>query len=388
MKFKVLTYNNISPAGLNQFPRDHFEVASNISNPDAVLLRSFDLHGVAIPETLKAVGRAGTGVNNIPVAEYSKLGIPVFNAPGANANAVAELVIAGMLLVARNIPAALDFIRTLEGDDDSLNTQVEQGKKSFAGFELVGKTLGVVGLGAIGVKVSNAATALGLTVIGFDPQMTVESAWKLSSSAVQAASLDDLLSRSDFITLHVPLNEHTRGLINKHRIERIKQHATVLNFSRAAVVDEAAVVNALDAGKLHAYVSDFPSNMLIRHPRSVELPHLGASTAEAEDNCAAMVAEQVRDFLENGNIRYSVNFPDVSLPRTDGVRLAIANENVPNMVSQITASLAENNLNIVDMLNKSRGSNAYTLIDVDAPIPGKTISQLQAINGVLSVRVI
>jgi len=388
MTFKVLTYNNISPAGLNQFPREHFDVAANISNPDAVLLRSFDLHGVPIPETLKAVGRAGTGVNNIPVAEYSKLGIPVFNAPGANANAVAELVIAGMLLVARNIPAALDFIRTLEGDDDSLNTQVEQGKKRFAGFELAGKTLGVVGLGAIGVKVSNAATALGLTVIGFDPQMTVESAWKLSSSAVKAASLDDLLSRSDFITVHVPLNEHTRGLINSQRIERIKQQATVLNFSRAPVVDEAAVVNALDTGKLHAYVSDFPSNALLGHPRSIELPHLGASTAEAEDNCAAMVAEQVRDFLENGNIRYSVNFPDVSLPRTDGVRVAIANENVPNMVSQITAALAENNLNIVDMLNKSRGSNAFTLIDVDAPIPAETISQLQAIHGVLSVRVI
>jgi D-3-phosphoglycerate dehydrogenase / 2-oxoglutarate reductase len=388
MTFKVLTYNNISPAGLNQFPCEHYDVAANISNPDAVLLRSFDLHGVPIPETLKAVGRAGTGVNNIPVAEYSKLGIPVFNAPGANANAVAELVIAGMLLVARNIPAALNFIRTLEGDDDSLNTQVEHGKKGFAGFELAGKTLGVVGLGAIGVKVSNAATALGLTVIGFDPQMTVESAWKLSSSAVKAASLDDLLSRSDFITVHVPLNEHTRGLINSQRIERIKKQATVLNFSRAAVVDEAAVVNALDNGKLHAYVSDFPSNMLLRHPRSIELPHLGASTAEAEDNCAAMVAEQVRDFLENGNIRYSVNFPDVSLPRTDGVRVAIANENVPNMVSQITAALAENNLNIVDMLNKSRGSNAFTLIDVDAPIPAKTISQLQAIHGVLSVRVI
>ena len=388
MTFKILTYNNISSAGLNKLPPKEFEVADNISNPDAILLRSFDLHGVAIPETLKAVGRAGTGVNNIPVADYSSRGIPVFNAPGANANAVAELVVAGMLLAARNIPEALHFIRTLEGDDESLNAQVEKGKKRFAGFELAGKTLGVVGLGAIGVKVSNAATALGMTVIGFDPQMTVESAWQLSSSAVQAPSLDDLLARSDFITLHVPLNEHTRGLINSQRIERIKHQATLLNFSRAQVVDEATVVSALNAGKLHAYVSDFPSNALLQHPKSIELPHLGASTAEAEDNCAAMVAEQIRDFLVNGNIRRSVNFPDVSLPRTGRVRLAIAFENVPNMVGPITTTLAENNINISEMLNKSRGPYSYTLIDLDNAIPESALTQLQSIQGVLSVRVI
>lgn len=388
MMFKILTYNNISASGLEKLPADRFEVGADFALPDAILLRSFNLHEVAIPDTVKAVGRAGTGVNNIPVEEYSKRGIPVFNAPGANANAVAELVIAGMLLSARNIAPALAFVSTLKGDDESLDTQVEKGKKQFAGFELSGKTIGVVGLGAIGVKVCNAASALGLNVIGFDPQMTVESAWQLSSAAIKAGSLDELFSRSDFITLHVPLNDQTRNLINAARIARIKDQATILNFSRAAVVDETAIVAALDSGKLHAYVADFPSNALLNHSRTVLLPHLGASTSEAEDNCAVMVAEQIQDFLENGNIRRSVNFPDVVLPSTEGVRLAVANENVPNMVSQITSVLAENNLNIIDMLNKSRGNYAYTLIDLDNEVTSTALAQIKTIHGVLSARVV
>ena len=386
--FKIRTYNQISTFGLEKLPTDRFQVAADIDLPDAILLRSFDLHDVTIPETLKAVGRAGTGVNNIPVAEYSNRGIPVFNAPGANANAVAELVIAGMLISARNIEPALEFVRTLKGDDDSLDTQVEKGKKQFSGFELTGKTIGVVGLGAIGVKVCNAATALGMNVIGFDPQMTVESAWQLSSAAVKAGSLDELITRADFISLQVPLNDHTRYLINASRVERMRNNVTLLNFARAPVVDEAVVVAALNSGKMHAYVTDFPSNALLNHDKAILLPHLGASTSEAEDNCAIMVAEQLQDFLENGNIRRSVNFPDVVLPRTEGVRLAIANENVPNMVSQITSALAENNLNIIDMLNKSRGNYAYTLIDIETDVDATTLEHIKAIHGVLSVRVI
>lgn len=386
--FKILTYNNISPAGLEKFPRERYEVASEIQHPDAILLRSFDLHGVPIPETVKAVGRAGAGVNNIPVAEYSKRGVPVFNAPGANSNAVKELVIAGMLLAARRICPAWDYAKHLEGDDTAMHHQVEKGKKQFAGFELAGKTLAVLGLGAIGVKVANAAVALGMNVVGYDPLMTVESAWQLSSSVARAASVDDLIARADLLSLHVPLNDHTRHLVNAARLDIMKQGVTLLNFSRAGVVDEAAVSEALDSGRLHAYVCDFPSRTVVDHPKAIVLPHLGASTAEAEDNCAAMVAERVRDYLENGNIRHSVNFPDVIMPRGEGVRLGIANENVPNMVGQISAALAEANLNIVDLLNKSRGDYAYTLIDLDAAVPEATLERLRNIKGVLSVRAI
>lgn len=386
--FKILTYNNISAAGLEKLPRERYEVASELSHPDAILLRSFDLHGVPIPETVKAVGRAGAGVNNIPVADYSKRGIPVFNAPGANANAVAELTIAGMLLAARSICSGWDFARSLAGDDDALHNQVEKGKKRFAGFELAGKSLGVLGLGAIGVKVANAATALGLHVAGFDPSMTVESAWRLSSSAVRAGSIDDLVTNADLVSLHIPLNDQTRGIIDGSRIDRMKRGATLLNFSRAGVVDETAVCAALESGKLHAYVCDFPTRAILGQPRAIVLPHLGASTAEAEDNCASMVAEQVRDFLENGDIRRSVNFPEVVLPRNNGVRLGIANENVPNMVGQISAALGEANLNILDLLNKSRGDYAYTLIDLNSEVLPETLERIRSIKGVLSARII
>ena len=386
--FNILTYNNISAAGLERFSPERYRTGPNVAEPDAILLRSFDLHGVAIPATVKAVGRAGAGVNNIPVAEYSKRGIPVFNAPGANANAVKELVVAGMLLAARNIPAAWDYARGLTGDDASLHEQMEQGKKHYAGFELAGKTLGVLGLGAIGVKVANAALALGMRVIGYDPMLTVESAWQLSSAVIRASSIEDLAARADLLTVHVPLNDHTRKAINTARLGLMKSGSVLLNFSRAGVVDEAAVCAALQSGLLKAYVSDFPSNALMGQKGAISLPHLGASTEEAEDNCAIMVADQIRDYLENGQIRNAVNFPDTLMSWTEGVRLAVVNQNVPNMVGQISSTLASANLNISELLNKSRGDYAYTLIDVDAAIPQPTLDQIRAIDGVLSARVI
>lgn len=386
--FKILTYNNIAAVGLERFPRERYEIASEIQHPDAVMLRSFDLHGVAIPETLKAVGRAGAGVNNIPVAEYTQRGIPVFNAPGANANAVKELALAGMLLAARNICPAWLYTRQLEGDGKTLNTLVEKGKKQFAGFELAGKTLAVLGLGAIGVKVANAAMELGMEVVGYDPQLTVESAWQLSSAAKRARSIDDLIARADFISLHVPLNDHTRHVINTPRLDAMKNGAILLNFSREQVVDEQAVLAALDAGQLGTYVCDFPSRKLLNHPRVVALPHLGASTVEAEDNCAIMVADQLRDYLENGNIRNAVNLPEIVVPRIEAVRLCLVNENVPNMVGQVSSALAEANLNILDLVNKSRGEVAYTLVDLNSAVPEATLARIRSITGVLSARVI
>ncbi|MFZ4700588.1 MAG: phosphoglycerate dehydrogenase [Candidatus Methylumidiphilus sp.] len=389
--YKVLTYNNISPVGLNRLPRDKYEVASEIQHPDAIMLRSFKLHGVAIPDSVKCVGRAGAGVNNIPVAEYSQRGIPVFNAPGANANAVKELAIAGMLLASRHICQAWDFANKLQGtDDEAINQTVEKGKKDFAGTELAGKTLGVIGLGAIGVKVANAALALGMKVIGFDPSMTVDSAWQLSSTVEKALGVDDLVSRSDFISLHVPLNDHTRSLVNPSRIDLLKNTAVLLNFSRSGIVDESAVLAALQGGRMRNYVCDFPTAALLGQRGVILLPHLGASTEEAEDNCAVMVADQICDFLENGNIRNAVNFPGVVSPRAEEsvCRLCVANANVPNMVSQISSALGEANLNIVDLLNKSRGEYAYTLVDLSNQVPAGTLEKIRAINGVLAARVI
>lgn len=386
--YKVLTYNNIATVGLERFPRETYEIASEIQHPDAIMLRSFDLHGVPVPESLKAVGRAGAGVNNIPVTEYTQRGIPVFNAPGANANAVKELAIAGMLLAARNICPAWAYARGLDGDDKALHSQVEKGKKQFAGFELAGKTLAVLGLGAIGVRVANAAMDLGMDVVGFDPQLTVESAWQLSSLAKRAGSIDDLISRADLVTLHVPLNDHTRHVINAARLDFMKKGAVLINFSREKVVDEEAVLVALDSGQLAAYVCDFPSRNLLGHDKVIALPHLGASTAEAEDNCAIMVADQLRDFLENGNIRNSVNMPEVVVPRSQGARLCIVNENVPNMVGQITGALADANLNILDLVNKSRENVAYTLVDLNSGVPEDTLQRIRSIAGVLSARVI
>lgn len=385
---KVLTLNNISVVGLERLSRDRYEVASEIKNPDAILLRSYKMHDMDIPPTLQCVGRAGAGVNNIPVEKLSALGIPVFNAPGANANAVKELVVAAMLLAARNICQAWEYTKNLEGDDTTLNTQVEQGKKQYAGFELAGKTLGVIGLGAIGRQVASAAEALGMNVIGFDPGITVEGAWALSSTVDKAASVDDLMSKVDFITLHVPLIDATKNLINSSRLQLMKDGATILNFSRAGIVDDDAVLTALDKGKLNAYISDFPTNQTRNHSKVITLPHLGASTVEAEDNCAVMVADQIKDFLENGNIANSVNFPDAVMPRTSSQRLAIANQNVPNMVGQITTKLADAKINILDLLNKSRGEVAYTLIDIEGNADSEVIEAIKSINGVLRVRVL
>jgi len=384
--FKIQTLNNISVVGLDRLPRDRYEVASEIAHPDAILVRSAKMHDLVIPDTVQAIGRAGAGTNNIPVPAMTARGIAVFNAPGANANAVKELVVAGMLIAARNIGQAWHFARSLTGDDASIGKAVEAGKKHFVGFELPGRTLGVIGLGAIGVKVANAARALGMKVVGYDPTITIARAWQLSSDVQPALSIDDLLSRSDFVTFHVPLTNETRHMINAERVRIMKKGAVLLNFSREGILDDQAVVAALDEGHLYAYCCDFPNNLLKDHPRVVTLPHLGASTAEAEDNCAVMVADQVRDYLEDGNVVNSVNFPDICLPRNGGYRMAIVNSNVPNMVGQISTDLAAAKLNILDMLNRSRGDVAVTLIDVNQRCPEATVAQLRAIAGVLSVR--
>ncbi|MFO7592832.1 MAG: phosphoglycerate dehydrogenase [Pseudomonadota bacterium] len=386
---KILTLNNISAAGLDRLPRDSYEVASEFTSPDAILLRSFKMHDMEIPASLKAVGRAGAGVNNIPVDKMSERGIPVFNAPGANANAVKELVIAGMLMACRNIPQAWDFARNLEGSDEEIAKATEAGKKNYGGFELPGRTLGVVGLGAIGVRIANAAIALGMKVIGFDPGITVRGAWQLDAAVQQATSVDELLYRSDFITFHVPLVDSTKHLINEERLKHMQDNVIVLNFARGGIVDDEAMVKALDSGKAYAYVCDFPTNLLKKHPKVITLPHLGASTREAEENCAVMVADQVKDYLENGNVINSVNFPEVVMPRSEGAfRLAAVNSNVPNMLGQISSHLADAGLNIIDMLNKSRGELAYTLVDVDKEVPAAIIDEIAGIEGVLAVRAI
>lgn len=386
--YKVKSLNAISSKGLDRFPHNKYEVASEVTHPDALLLRSYNMHEMEIPNSLCVVGRAGAGVNNIPVSKLTQMGIPVLNSPGANANAVKELVVAGMLLACRNICQAWDFAHRLEGDNEKLNTLVEKEKNKFAGFELLGRTLGVIGLGAIGVKVANAAIALGMRVIGYDPTLTVKRAWELSAHVEQANTVDDLVSRSDFITVHVPLSAETKNLINAQRIAIMKSNAVVLNFAREGVVEDAAILEGLNQQKLYAYVSDFPTSAVLKHPRVIALPHLGASTEQAEENCAVMVVDQIREYLEFGIIRNSVNFPEAVLPRTDGTRLAIANQNIPNMVGQISTTLAEAGLNIVDMLNKSRGEIAYTLVDMNQPIPEITLQKIRAISGILRVRVV
>jgi len=389
MPYRILTLNSISPRGLARLPRERYEVGADIECPEAILLRSADMHGLPLPASLAAVGRAGTGVNNIPVAQLSARGIPVFNAPGANANAVKELVLAGLLLAARNIGPAWLFARALGGDDEAIEAAVEAGKQSFVGFELPGRTLGVIGLGAIGVEVANSALALGMKVLGYDPQITVRRAWQLSASVEQALSLEDLFARADAVSVHVPLNEETRKLVNAARLALMQPQGTVLNFARAAIVDETAVVAALDAARLHAYVCDFPRCTLKDHPKVITLPHLGASTGEAEENCAIMVVEQVRDFLENGNIRNSVNYPEAVLPRVPNTtRLGVANRNVPNMVGQISTCLAAAGINIADLLNKSHGEYAYTLIDADGELGAELLTRIRAIDGVLSARIV
>jgi D-3-phosphoglycerate dehydrogenase len=389
VRYRILTLNSLSARALERLPRDRYEVASGLERPDAILVRSADMHGMTIPDTVRAVGRAGAGVDNIPVAALSRRGVPVFVAPGANANAVKELVLASLFLAARNICQAWAFARSLGGEDAAIEEAVERGKKRFAGSELPGRTLGVIGLGAIGVEVANSAEALGMRVLGYDPQITVQRAWQLSSSIEQALSLDDLFARSDAVTVHVPLNEQTRHLVNEARLRLMRAGGVLLNFSRAGIVDDQAVVAALDAGRLQSYVCDFPNNLIKDHPKIVTLPHLGASTREAEENCTIMAADEVRDFLENGHIRNSVNYPEASLPRVPGTaRLAIANRNVPNVVGQVSTCIAGAGINIADLLNRSRGEFAFTLIDTDGPVSGELLARIRSVDGVLSARLV
>ena len=381
---KVQTLNNISPIGLEKLPREGYEVASEVTNPDAILVRSAKMHDMEIGDNLKAVGRAGAGVNNIPLDKMSDKGVVVFNAPGANANAVKELVISSMLLSSRNICQAWNYVNGLPLDN--LKTAIENGKKNYAGSELPGKTLGIVGLGAIGVQIANAAHALGMKVIGFDPSITIKSAWKLSADVEQALSIDELFSQSDFVSFHVPLVEGTKNLLNEERIALLPEGATILNFARDGIIDEDALITALEAGKVKYYVTDFPIDDKKNHERVIALPHLGASTAEAEDNCAIMVANQIKDYLENGNILNSVNFPEAKMPRAGKERLAITHKNIPNMVGQISTAVADADANIVDMLNKSRDDVAYTLIDLESEISDTVIDNLKQIEGILTVR--
>lgn len=388
VRYQILTLNNISSHGLARFPHDRYAVGKHFDHPDAILVRSADMHAMAIAPSVKAIGRAGAGTNNIPVAEMSRRGVPVFNAPGANANAVKELVLAALLIGARNLVPALRFVAELPPEAKDFEARVEEGKKQFAGIELPHRTLGVVGLGAIGGLVAETALKLGMKVVGFDPEITVDAAWRLHSGVRKANSIEELLKHADFVTLHVPLVPATRHLIDARRLAAMKPGAVLLNFAREAVVDEAAVADALRAGKLKAYLCDFPSPLLANVPNAIALPHLGASTVEAEENCAVMVAEQVRDFLENGNIVNAVNFPNVEMARESQWRVGVANANVPNMLGQISTAMAKAGLNIHNMLNKSRGEMAYTLVDVDSPVEQSVIDAIAAIDGVLSVRAI
>lgn len=387
-KYHILVLNQIAPVGLSRLPSDQYDVAKSIAHPDAILLRSHDMHGMDIPPSVKAIGRAGAGTNNIPVGSMSARGVPVFNAPGANANAVKELVLAGLLIAARNLAPAMRYVESLDKTAPDLEARVEEGKKQFAGSELPGKTLGIIGLGAIGSLVADTAIKLGMKVIGFDPHITVDAAWRLPSNVKKANSVEEVLKQSDFVSLHVPLVDTTRGLLNEQRLQLMKSDCALLNFSRDGIVDEDAVLAALTQKKLRYYICDFPASRSIGHPGVVALPHLGASTAEAEENCAVMVVDQVREFLEQGTIANSVNFPNVEMARESPYRISIANANVPNMLGQISTAMANAKLNIHNMINKSRGEMAYTLVDVDSPISNQVVRDIHAIKGVLSVRAI
>ena len=385
-KLRVLTLNSISHAGLKLLPADRYEVSNHAERPDAILLRSYDMHAMAIPDSVRTVGRAGAGTNNIPVDALSRRGVPVFNAPGANANAVKELVLAGLLIAARNLVPAVRFVDGLRGSGDDLEHLVEDNKKHYAGIELPRRTLGILKLGRIGSLVADAAIKLGMNVIGYDPEITVDAAWSLPSQVQRAHSIEEVLKGCEFVTLHVPLLPATRHLINSERLALMRHGAVLLNFARDGIVDAQAVVEALAAKRLKGYVCDFPNPLFAGHPNVVALPHLGASTREAEDNCAVMVANQVREYLEHGNIRNAVNFPDVVMERESPFRVGIANANVPNMLGQISTAVAAGGLNIHNMLNKSKREMAYTLVDVDSAVSPELLHGLSAIKGVLAVR--
>ena len=384
--YRVLVLNQISANGLKRLPSETYSVGKDVSEPDAVLLRSADMHAMEIPSSVCAIGRAGAGTNNIPVAAMTARGVPVFNAPGANANAVKELVLAGLLMAARNLSGAMRFVSDLDISAPDMDKRVEEGKKNFGGIELAGHTLGIIGLGKIGCLVADAAIKLGMHVLGYDPEITVDAAWSLPSQVKKANSISEVLKGAHFVTLHVPMIAATKHMINVQNIEQMRHGAVLLNFSREAVVEEAAVIPALESRKLATYVCDFPSSQLNANPHVIALPHLGASTREAEENCALMVVDQLRDYLEHGNVNNAVNFPNVSMARESAFRVAIANSNVPNMLGQISTAMANAGLNIHNMVNKSRGEMAYTLVDVDSPVSAGVTDGIAAIQGVLSVR--
>ena len=381
---KIQVLNNISPLGLEKFSKGDYDVSTSDESPDAILVRSAKMHDMEIQNSLKAVGRAGAGVNNIPLQKMSDNGVVVFNTPGANANAVKELVISSMLLASRNICQGWRYVNDLPLDN--LKATVEDGKKQYSGSELPGKTLGIVGLGAIGVEIANAASTLGMDVIGYDPSISKKNAWKISSDVEEALSLEALFSRSDFVSFHVPLVDATKNLLDAKRIELLPEGCVVINMSRDGIIDEDELIKSLDNGRVKYYVTDFPIDEKKNHERVIALPHLGASTSEAEDNCAVMIAKQIKEYLENGNIINSVNFPDAKMPRAGSERLAITHRNIPNMVRQITKAIAEEDANIVDMLNKSKGEFAYTLIDVEETISNSIIENIKMVDGILKVR--
>lgn len=381
---KIQTFNQISDKGLSRFPDSDYEVSSEVTDADAIVLRSFKLSMDNVTPKLKAVGRAGAGVNNVPVDDYTKQGIVVFNTPGANANAVKELVICGMLLSSRGIVPGINWVNSLSEQEDlsELGPQVEAGKKNFKGSELAGKTLGVIGLGAIGAMVANAAIDLGMKVIGYDPAISIEAAWRLSNQVKKQETMSALLAKSDFVTLHLPMLESTRNLIDEKAVNYFKPGAVLLNFSRDAIVNTKAILQGMENGRVGKYVCDFPTEELLNHEKAILMPHIGASTEEAENNCAVMAVDQVRDFLENGNIKNSVNFPQISMERNGAVRLAIVNENVPGMLGKITSVLADKNINVLELSNKSRGDIAYNLVDIESRPDDATIAGIQEIENV------
>ena len=386
--FKIQTLNKIAMIGLEGFSRENYEIASEIVSPDAILVRSADMHSMTLPASVKAIGRAGAGVNNIPVEQCSKRGIVVFNTPGANANGVKELVLAGLLLSSRRIVPGIEWARTLKGKGKEVGALVEKGKNDFVGPEIKGKKLGVVGLGAIGVMVANDALALGMEVAGYDPYISVEAAWGLARTVRRATSLDMLLAQSDYITLHVPLMDQTKGMLNRDKFALMKKGVRIVNLARGGLVKNADLLEALKAGAVGCYVTDFPDDDLLDVPNVIPIPHLGASTPEAEDNCAVMAVEQVRDFLESGNVKNSVNFPACALPVMGRNRIVVANANVPNMVGQITTVLAADKINIVNMMNKSAGDLAYNIIDIDGNVAEAQVEKLRKIEGVITARLI
>jgi D-3-phosphoglycerate dehydrogenase / 2-oxoglutarate reductase len=386
--YKIQTLNKISTLGLELFPRENYEIASEIMNPDGAIVRSFDMHEMPIPESLKVIARAGAGVNNIPIDKCSQKGVVVLNTPGANANSVKELVIASMLLCSRKVYQGISWAKTLVGKGDEVPKLIEKGKSNFEGPEIFGKRLGVIGLGAIGVKVANDAISLGMDVLGHDPIISVEAAWELSHNVKRAIGLDGLLSKSDYITLHVPLNDKTKGMINKDKFALMKKGVRILNFARGGLVNNEDLKWAIKEGIVAAYVTDFPDEELLKMDNVIPIPHLGASTPEAEDNCAKMAVAQVKNFLEFGNIKNSVNFPDCEMEPAGRTRITIGNNNVPNMVGQITTVLAAEKINIADLLNKSKGELAYNIIDIDGAVTDGAIAKLKAIKGVIMVRVI